>query len=496
MFNKKYLINVVIFVSIIPLFFTKCYFLKVNEAPIIDSLFILEKHDLAVDDTLHIICSAYDPDEDLLEYTWMCLQGGVIIASNKDTSTLIINDTLLNINCSVNDISEASTSKNLKISLSGDSNPIIDSLYVTEEPGLANIGDHLHLVCEAHHPKGASLEYIWSTNSGALSANGDQAILEVSEYTAIEVNCIVKDNYDSTAEQSFTFNIPSEIIVQGKLKANYSNPDSLLCNIPFMIQYHPAQYIYYGFELEASSDGTFSFTWTKPLANCELVIDPYYVNLPEERSYRKSILVEDFKKINENNYKLNIILDIPSTYNYYNYFPFSVGNKWVYKSTFGAPDDYLSHNIEGVETWKITEINETKDTLIMDVDYQGMKYNLRQMSSTSDNDTTDKEIINIHARYKLFIYGNFIRYFSTESKDGFNTSLVPIGENIFKYGLPFKFETIEDTEEFKIPFCGWFYGYHTVAYGIGLTNFHSSTHNYYPDGESFILDLLSFDFNE
>ncbi|MCF7832423.1 MAG: hypothetical protein K9N05_02455 [Candidatus Marinimicrobia bacterium] len=198
MLRQKLTIHFLIILVILPVFFIHCNLFPLGEAPIIDSLYVIEKGDLYNGDTLHIVCSAYDPDQDSLTYQWSCT-GGTIVMSLNDTATIVSSESNLNVNCLVSDPSNKTALRNINILLETAEAPIIDSVYVIETENIY-IGDTLHVVCSARDPQHGSLEYQWTCTNGTIEGDDSTAVYISESNCFVTITCTVSNEYGSSTD--------------------------------------------------------------------------------------------------------------------------------------------------------------------------------------------------------------------------------------------------------------------------------------------------------
>ena len=176
----------------------------VNELPAISDLAITSQGEINPGVTAQISCTAVDPDEDELTYTWTA-DGGNISGSGAHIYWVAPELTgTYTINVEVSDGDDIVTDQLTVTVLAPNNPPTIESL-TTDCPRVKKAGTAT-ITCEASDPDGDELTYSWSAERGNVS--GEEAIVSwvaPSEFGTHVVIVTVTDSRGGEATNEISF---------------------------------------------------------------------------------------------------------------------------------------------------------------------------------------------------------------------------------------------------------------------------------------------------
>jgi hypothetical protein len=176
----------------------------VNELPAISDLAITSQGEINPGVTAQISCTAIDPDEDELTYTWTA-DGGNISGSGAHIYWTAPELTgTYTINVEVSDGDDIVTDLLTVTVLAPNTLPTIESL-ATDCPRVKKAGTAT-ITCEASDPDGDELTYSWSAERGNVSGEG--AIVSwvaPSEFGTHVVTVTVTDGRGGEATDEISF---------------------------------------------------------------------------------------------------------------------------------------------------------------------------------------------------------------------------------------------------------------------------------------------------
>jgi hypothetical protein len=175
-----------------------------NQLPVISSLSLSVESEINPGATAQISCTAVDPDEDELTYTWTA-DGGNISGSGAHIYW-VAPETLgtYTINVEVSDGDDIVTDQLTVTVLAPNTPPTIESL-ATDCPRVKKAGTAT-ITCEASDPDGDELTYSWSAERGNISGEG--AIVSwvaPSEFGTHVVTVTVTDGRGGEATDEISF---------------------------------------------------------------------------------------------------------------------------------------------------------------------------------------------------------------------------------------------------------------------------------------------------
>ena len=139
----------------------------VNKLPVISSLALTTEGEIPPGTTAHIECTATDPDEDELRYTWSA-DGGTISGSGAIVSWAAPDEMgTYTINVEVSDGENIATDQ-LTITVSEPNELPGIELLITDCPRVKKAGTAT-ITCEGSDPNGDDLIYTWSAERGNIS---------------------------------------------------------------------------------------------------------------------------------------------------------------------------------------------------------------------------------------------------------------------------------------------------------------------------------------
>ncbi|MBA7611977.1 hypothetical protein ES703_19210 [subsurface metagenome] len=163
-----------------------------NTLPVISSLVLATEGEINPGMTAQLECTATDPDEDDLSYTWSA-DGGALSGSGGNAAWTAPDELgTYTINVEVSDGDDIVTDQLTITVLAPNNPPVIEDLY-TDCPRVKPGGTGT-ITCEASDPDGDELTYTWSTERGAISGEGDTVTWTApSEYGNYVITVTVSD---------------------------------------------------------------------------------------------------------------------------------------------------------------------------------------------------------------------------------------------------------------------------------------------------------------
>jgi hypothetical protein len=143
---------------------------KVNELPVISNLAITSPQEINPGVTTQVSCTAVDPDEDELTYTWSA-DGGALSGSGGNVAWTAPDELgTYTITVAVSDGDNTVTDKLNVVVFAHNNPPVIESL-TTDCPRVKPAGTGT-ITCVASDPDGDELTYTWSAERGTISGEG------------------------------------------------------------------------------------------------------------------------------------------------------------------------------------------------------------------------------------------------------------------------------------------------------------------------------------
>lgn len=141
-----------------------------NELPIISSLVLATEGEIYPGATAQIECTASDPNEDELSYSWSA-DGGTISGSSATVSWTAPDELgAYTVTVEVSDGDDIAISQLTIPVVELNNPPVIDNL-TTDCPRVKKAGTAT-ITCEASDPDGDELTYTWSAERGNISGEG------------------------------------------------------------------------------------------------------------------------------------------------------------------------------------------------------------------------------------------------------------------------------------------------------------------------------------
>ncbi|MFH1860308.1 MAG: hypothetical protein ABH870_04770, partial [bacterium] len=163
----------------------------VNHLPRIDSL-TASPTTIAPSGTSAIICNAYDPDGDVLTYTWTHSAGTITGSSSQVTWTAPLPSGTYAIFCEVSDGRGGTSRESVTVVVINQA-PVIGN--VTANPVTIAPGGLSAIVCTAHDPNNDFLTYTWTADAGTITGSSSQVAWIAPQIVGTcTVSCKVSDN--------------------------------------------------------------------------------------------------------------------------------------------------------------------------------------------------------------------------------------------------------------------------------------------------------------
>ena len=174
----------------------------VNELPVISSLVLATEGEINPGTTAQIECTATDPEEDELSYSWSA-DDGTISGSGATVSWTAPDEMgTYTINVEVSDGENIDTDQ-LTITVSAPNNPPTIELLFTDCPRVKK-GGTATITCEATDPDGDELTYTWSAERGNISGEGVTVYwVAPNEYGEFAITVTVSDGRGGEATESW-----------------------------------------------------------------------------------------------------------------------------------------------------------------------------------------------------------------------------------------------------------------------------------------------------
>jgi hypothetical protein len=180
-----------------------------NTLPVISSLALTTEGEINPGMATQIRCTAVDPDEDDLTYTWTA-GGGTLSGSGS-----IVNWTApeapgtYTVSVEVSDGDDIATDQLTIAVLTPNSPPVIEDLS-TDCPRVKP-GGHGTITCVASDPDGDELTYTWKAERGAISGEGPEVVWTApSEYGLYLITVTVSDGRGGEVSSSKVTNLNEE----------------------------------------------------------------------------------------------------------------------------------------------------------------------------------------------------------------------------------------------------------------------------------------------
>jgi len=188
-----------------------------NQPPIISSL-TASPTTLAPGGTTTITCTAYDPNNDPITYTWTTGTGTINGTGSQVVWSLPLSAGTYTITCEVSD-GKAGTSSSIATVSVTNQPPVIGSL--TANPTTLASGGTTTITCTAYDPNNDPLSYTWTTGTGTINGTGSQVVwslpLSAGTYT---ITCEVSDGKAGTSSSIATVSVTNQPPVISSLTAS------------------------------------------------------------------------------------------------------------------------------------------------------------------------------------------------------------------------------------------------------------------------------------
>jgi len=163
-----------------------------NELPIISSLVLATEGEIYPGGTGQIECTASDPDEDELSYTWSA-DGGTISGAGANVAWTAPELTgTYTVTIEVSDGDDVVTDQ-LTIPVVEPNNPPVMEPLTTDCPRVKKAGTGI-ITCEASDPDGDELTYTWSAERGNITGEGATVSwVAPNEYGTFAITVTVTD---------------------------------------------------------------------------------------------------------------------------------------------------------------------------------------------------------------------------------------------------------------------------------------------------------------
>lgn len=163
-----------------------------NTLPVISSLVLATEGEINPGGTAQLECTATDPDEDELSYTWSA-DGGTISGSGANVAWTAPDELgTYTVTIEVSDGDDVVTDQ-LTIPVVEPNNPPVMESLTTDCPRVKKAGTAT-ITCEASDPDGDELTYTWSAERGNISGEGSIVTwVAPNEYGTFTITVTVTD---------------------------------------------------------------------------------------------------------------------------------------------------------------------------------------------------------------------------------------------------------------------------------------------------------------
>jgi hypothetical protein len=156
--------------------------------------------------SIHVVCSASDPDGDELSYDWSATAGEIHGAGEMATWVAPVSQGTYGVAVVVTDGNGGQATDSVTIAVRTNDPPIIGSLTAGVE--WTTPSGNLEVACNASDLDGHELSYDWSATAGNISGAGP-----VVSWTAppgvgtYEISVVVEDGYGGSATQTVSLSV-------------------------------------------------------------------------------------------------------------------------------------------------------------------------------------------------------------------------------------------------------------------------------------------------
>jgi len=155
-----------------------------------------------------VYCTAVDPDEDQLSYSWSADFGSITGDGSAVIWIIPENEGIYSMECAVTDPTGGTDNKSVTVEVSDLINfaPYIN--HINANPRKIHLGSNTQLFCDASDPDGDNLQYDWSAIAGELTLDGSNAVWQApSNRGNYWMYCSVSDQHGAVTTDSLNVSV-------------------------------------------------------------------------------------------------------------------------------------------------------------------------------------------------------------------------------------------------------------------------------------------------
>jgi hypothetical protein len=175
-----------------------------NQLPVISNLSLTTQGEINPGATAHLECTATDPDEDELSYTWSA-DGGTISGTGANISwTAPDAPGTYTIDVEVDDGRDGIATDQLTITVLAPNNPPVIESLTTDCPRVKT-GHSGVITCVASDPDGDELTYTWEAERGTIDGEGPEVTwIAPGDYGTFVITITVSDGRGGEANNEIS----------------------------------------------------------------------------------------------------------------------------------------------------------------------------------------------------------------------------------------------------------------------------------------------------
>jgi hypothetical protein len=202
--HKPKWLAILIILAIATLLISGC---AANQVPVISNLALNSEEEINPGVGYQIECTATDPDEDELSYTWSADGGDIMGTGSTVTWTAPDAYGTYTVTVEVTDGRDGIDTEQLTLNVLVPNNPpVIESL--TAEWVRLKRASNTPITCVASDPDGDELSYTWSADAGNFSGEGDTVIwVAPNDFRLYPITVTVSDGRGGEASSSIEMTV-------------------------------------------------------------------------------------------------------------------------------------------------------------------------------------------------------------------------------------------------------------------------------------------------